>query len=142
MTKLQLRCFVEPVGEFAGYIINGPVIVPDIRRRVDKVRLMQQKDYAYFCEYRKSLLDYVETVRACGEAEVVFACAEATVADRARQGEVVGIQRALGAVWEAWEALKSYTHVDEEQWKRITFERDVIRRIPTVGAGKGPSIQE
>lgn len=65
--------------EFCGYVASDTGFYPNIYRRLRKCADMQFRDYIHFCEYQKSLRDFIDSVQHYGSmSELYDANAKAT----------------------------------------------------------------
>jgi len=116
-TNLRLKVQVVEKGEFCGMTMIDGLLVPNIHRILAKIVAYRAKTYKDFAEYQKSLRDYEKIFAAIGEENCVLAMCDLKDCSR-EDAEMV------------MDAIKSWAHVDEQQWRNATFDFTEAVAIP------------
>jgi hypothetical protein len=106
---LKLRVTIKDEGEFCGFTISAMGFAPNVMRRVTKIIGCRWRDYAHFCEYQKSLRDYVRLIERTG---VNTAVAGTMMNSRCSYDEAVY----------ALYFVDSVSHLNEDQFMEMTKE--------------------
>jgi hypothetical protein len=69
--RLKIKAYVEDTAEFCGFAIGQRSFVPSIPRKAAKILGHEFRDYEHFCEYRKSLLDWLNDINRQDYSDVI-----------------------------------------------------------------------
>lgn len=113
---LRLKITISQNTEFCGLMLADGAIFPGVIRRLNKLSGHRFRDYTHFAEYQKSLRNFVKLVEDLGYAEVMA-------------GNALAGGCEVGLVEGAMEALTSFAHINEEQFRekfKVRTEPDSI----------------
>lgn len=118
---VKLRVKISSTSEFCGLTYSGGNLLPSIPRKINKLYAHRFKTYEHFCEYQAALRDWVSRIEALGEMLCVASNANVygTTADE--------MQSALDTV-------KSFSHIDKDQWDEQFVLRTETVMIPKMGS--------
>lgn len=112
---LGLRINIGPTSEFCGLIFADEFLFPSIPRKINKISAHRFKDYPHFCEYQTALRDWVNNVAKLGEMCIIACNAEKYATSYEEMSA-------------ALDTIKSFSHIDEEQFK----EKFKLKSEPTI----------
>jgi len=107
--NLEIKLNISGTAEFCGYAIAGGSFVPSVFRALDRVLGKRFRDYAHFCEYQKSLRDWVR-INEPSRANIIAVCA-------------FMYNQPMPATAAAYEVVQSCAHIDEAQFKQVFTKR-------------------
>jgi hypothetical protein len=101
--RLQIKAYVEDTAEFTGYAIGARSFCPSIPRKLAKIMGHDFNSYAHFCEYRKSISDWLHEYDTQDTEDII-----------ATNSDLFGIP--VGEVIAMVEIIRSFSHLGEEQF--------------------------
>lgn len=116
-SPLRFTVKISDNGEFCGYLVTSSGLIPNPIRRVWKIMGCRWRNYKHFCEYQKSLRDYVRMIKSVGKMKCIVGC---------MMTYKVTTQEAEAAI----EYIESVSHLSEEQWKQQVKFHVVRPSIP------------
>jgi len=116
-TNLKMRITIGEVGEFAGYTVTTSGLYPNVYRKILKLAAHRWRDYKHFCEYQKSLRDYIDTMQWLGWDKVI---ANTMLSVNCSQKE------AESMIY----CIISWSHINEEQWNSVVSYHENDDSIP------------
>jgi len=114
---LKIKVMIKQAGEFCGMTISQDGMTPNLKRRIDRIAGMRWRSYDHFCEYQKSIRDYMEVVKKIG----INKCLANTVANTK-----CNISDAETMLY----CIESWGHINKEQWLSMVKERTQSVSIP------------
>jgi len=113
---LRFTLHIREYGEFCGMTISSAGMLPNIKRRFDKMMGQRFKDYEHFCEYQKSLRDYLALVKEVG---VNSAIGNTMLNSGCTEEEATYLLH----------IIDSWSHLDERQFKDLmTYNVEEVLR--------------
>lgn len=109
--RLQIKAYCEETAEFCGYAIGARSFCPSVPRKLAKAMGHEFKDYAHFCEYRQSLLDWLKDFDSQDTSDIV-----ATNCDL--------FNLTVSECESMIEVIRSVAHLNEDQFLQQTMDAD------------------
>jgi hypothetical protein len=119
---INFRYNVSETGEFCGYTICDDGFVPNLYRRVCKISGCRWRDYAHFCEYQKSLRDYIRLINTIGF-------------EIALKGTMMNVKCNAEFAETCYRIIESWAHLDKAQWEEMVTKRVIRPCLPIQGDG-------
>lgn len=116
--SLGLRITIADTSEFCGLMFSSGTLFPSIPRKLNKLSAHRFRDYKHFCEYQCSLRDWISLIARNDEMHIVAHNSNHYKTD------FTEMQAAL-------DTIKSFAHIDFEQFKTTFKKRKEASVIPT-----------
>jgi hypothetical protein len=117
-TNMRIKVKVKTEGEFCGMTLTQEGLFPNIYRRLQKISGCQWRSYEHFCEYQKSLRDYLKHIQMLGTQKVLTASA-------------LLMNSTIHEMTEVLYCIDSWSHIDKAQWESVVqkFSTPVLMPI-------------